>query len=153
MFTAFTGCLRRGVIAGPEVKRTFPPPCFPCKDGSVSVIVEWSRMGAVSSRDRKPAWAQEPRYHDFYAMGERISGLRFDALNQPMDVSLTPSWSLAALRSNTDSHGPVRSRRRGTSMIYSLNDRDFLPDLIFDGSAPPGARHSTLWRRGLFSAR
>jgi len=71
--------LRRAGMRAPGVKRTLqPPPCFPGKDGSVSVnCFDGRRMGrAFIERLGSPAWGLRSRANrDFYAM-RRVSDLR-----------------------------------------------------------------------------
>jgi crotonobetainyl-CoA:carnitine CoA-transferase CaiB-like acyl-CoA transferase len=61
--------LKRAGYRAPGCSGRYPHAAFGCLDGEVSVICrtddEWSRFVAMLG---SPAWAEEPRYRDFYAM-------------------------------------------------------------------------------------
>jgi crotonobetainyl-CoA:carnitine CoA-transferase CaiB-like acyl-CoA transferase len=61
---------RRNGLRAPGSSGRYPHTLLPCKDGYISTIcrseTDWSRFVEMMG---DPAWAQEPRYRNFFAMG------------------------------------------------------------------------------------
>lgn len=62
--------LRRQGLRAPGSSGRYPHTLLPCRDGYISTIcrsaVDWDRFLEMMGR---PAWADQPRYQDFYRMG------------------------------------------------------------------------------------
>jgi len=61
---------KRNGLRAPGSSGRYPHTLLPCKDGYISTIcrseTDWNRFLEMMGN---PAWAKEPRYRDFYAMG------------------------------------------------------------------------------------
>lgn len=69
-YTAYGIEMARNGRRAPGSTGRYPHTVLPCADGLVSIIcrseLEWNRLVVMIG---SPAWAFEPRYRDFYAMG------------------------------------------------------------------------------------
>lgn len=69
-YTAYGIEMVRNGRRAPGSTGRYPHTVLPCRDGLVAIIcraeLEWNRLVTMLG---EPAWATEPRYRDFYAMG------------------------------------------------------------------------------------
>lgn len=111
----------------------YPHTVWPCADGLVMIIlrsaVEWRRFVTMLGN---PAWANEPRYQDFYAMGREYP--------DEVDALITP-WMLerrkAEIAQLASEHGvPLAPLATADEVLgdEQLNAREFFVDVEFEGT-------------------